>query len=147
LPSLVGSADELDEVAEAQGVNEDRSELSKIPNVESGKAAAETLERQLPTPKATPIQNDYPVNSIKQDIDVTPHPVQVNTQYGIPGGWIDSPQRDTTSIQLDLQTPRSPMRITDSPEPTTPIQLTDTLPESPLQLDQEGEDDIYSPSR
>jgi hypothetical protein len=154
LPSLVGGADELDEVAEARGVNEDRSELSEIPNVESGepkeasgKAAAETPERQLPTPEATPIQNDYPVNSIEQDIDVTPRPVRVNTQYGIPGGWIDSPQRDTTSIRLDLQTPRSPTRITDSPEPTTPIRLTDTLPESPLRLDQEGEDDTYSPSR
>jgi hypothetical protein len=65
LPSLVGGADELDEVAEAWGVNEDRSELSEILNVKSGKAAAETLERQLLIPEATPIQNDYPVNSIE----------------------------------------------------------------------------------
>jgi hypothetical protein len=105
LPSLVGGADELDEVAEAQGVNKDRSKLSKILNIESSEpkeassnAVAETLEHQLPTPKATPIQNDYPVNSIKQDIDVTPRLAQANTQYRIPGGWIDSLQRDTTSI-------------------------------------------------
>jgi hypothetical protein len=149
LPSLVGGADEeLDEVVEARGVNEDGSELNEILNMESGKAAAETPERQLLTPESMPIQNDYLVNSIEQDIDATPRPAQANTQYGIPGGWIDSPQRDTTSIRLDLQTPRSPTRIADSPEPETPVRLTDTLPESPLRLDQDsGEDDVYSPSR
>jgi hypothetical protein len=44
LPSLVGGVDKLDKVAEAWGVNEDRSKLSNILNMESSKAAVETLE-------------------------------------------------------------------------------------------------------
>ncbi|KAH1334209.1 hypothetical protein KXV68_006975 [Aspergillus fumigatus] len=146
LPSLVGSADEeLDEV-EAQGVNIVINEASKatsdgaIPNKEGGQAA-ELTEANLapPTPYTTPgrsIQQDEPIDSIEQDIDTTPRPAQTNTQHGVPGGWINSPQREEL-IQLDLITPRSPTRIDDSPEPETPIRLTDTLPESPDQLQAE----------
>ncbi|KAG2000757.1 hypothetical protein GB937_010867, partial [Aspergillus fischeri] len=149
LPSLVGSADEeLDEV-EARGVNVAINEASEaraasngaMPNKESGQTA-ESPEANIapPTPLATPgrpIQRDEPIESIEQNDDLGASPQGA----GIPGGWIDSPRRDSQQreqpIRLDLITPRSPTRINDSPEPETPIRLTDTLPESPDRLEPE----------
>ncbi|KAF7180240.1 hypothetical protein CNMCM7691_009407 [Aspergillus felis] len=98
---------------------------------EVGKAESPKLNIEPPTPLATPgraIQHDKPIDSIEQDNGAE------SNQHGIPGGWINSPQRER-SIRLDLMTPRSPTRIDDFPEPETPVRLTDTLPESPVRLE------------
>jgi hypothetical protein len=70
------------------------------------------------------------MESIKQD------EAPQTTQYGVPGGWIDSPQREQP-VRLNLMTPRLPTRINDSPEPKTPVRLIDTLPKSPDHLEPE----------
>lgn len=129
--------EELDEV-ESGGVNEPINEITEtIPNAEGGQKTreAESSKRDVepPTPLATPgrpIQHDEPIESIEQYNGA-------ESNHGIPGGWIDSPQREQTYC-LDLMTPRSPTRIDDSPEPETPIRLTDTLPESPVRLESEA---------
>jgi hypothetical protein len=130
--------DELDEV-EARGVNVVNVSINviserTIPEKEGGQMAESPAANLAPpTPHATPgrpIQHDEPVESIEQDEASRP------AQYGVPGGWIDSPQREQP-VRLDLMTPRSPTRIDDSPEPETPVRLTDTLPESPDRLEPE----------
>ncbi|KAF7174442.1 hypothetical protein CNMCM5623_007239 [Aspergillus felis] len=133
--------EELDE-AESGGVNENEAinVLSEggVPDEAGGqvirKAELPKPNIEPPTPLVTPgrpIQHDEPIDSIEQDNDLER---RAESNHGIPGGWIDSPQREQT-YRLDLMTPRSPTRIDDSPEPETPIRLTDTLPESPFRLE------------
>lgn len=159
IPNLVHEEDDELEEVEAQGVSDvqvnDRHDEGSVPNKASGQdiVPAESPKRDLAplTPEATPtrpIQYNHPVNSIEQDDTPTPRPAPARSHHELPGGWIDSSQQESTPIQLELQTPRSPTRIADSPESQTPIRLTDTLPESPTRLEPDQYNDIDdSPSK